>query len=124
MLWAGLGRHIYGYLDAVTLEDVVSRNPLSAESARTQNSRLHPAGEERMNRIYLDYNATHQIRPGVQEAVAQALGLGNPSAVHAEGRRARARSDRRAQVWPNFAGRTGRSCVHLGGTEACKSARA
>ena len=45
-LWAGLGRHIYGYLDAVTLEDVVSRNPFSApENARTPNSRLHPAGE-------------------------------------------------------------------------------
>ena len=26
-LWAGLGRHIYGYLDAVTLDDVISRNP-------------------------------------------------------------------------------------------------
>ena len=45
-LWAGLGRHIYGYLDAVTLEDVVSRNPFSVpENARTPNSRLHPAGE-------------------------------------------------------------------------------
>ncbi|MEC8545556.1 MAG: hypothetical protein VXY43_01695, partial [Pseudomonadota bacterium] len=45
-LWAGLGRHIYGYLDAVTLEDVVSRNSFSApENARAQNSGLHPAGE-------------------------------------------------------------------------------
>ena len=43
-----------------------------------------------MNRIYLDYNATAPIRPAVQNAVAQALELGNPSAVHAEGRRARA----------------------------------
>ncbi|MED5566209.1 MAG: Rrf2 family transcriptional regulator, partial [Pseudomonadota bacterium] len=45
-LWAGLGRHIYGYLDAVTLEDVVSRNSFSApENARPENSGLHPAGE-------------------------------------------------------------------------------
>jgi len=45
-LWAGLGRHIYGYLDAVTLEDVVSRNSFSApKNARPQNSGLHPAGE-------------------------------------------------------------------------------
>ena len=45
-LWAGLGRHIYGYLDAVTLEDVVLRNSFSApENARAQNSGLHPAGE-------------------------------------------------------------------------------
>ena len=42
-------------------------------------------------RVYADYNATAPLRPEAREAVAQALALtGNPSSVHAEGRRARA----------------------------------
>ena len=49
---------------------------------------------------YLDYNATAPIRPGVGEAVADALVLtGNPSSVHECGRRARACvEEARAQV--------------------------
>lgn len=40
---------------------------------------------------YLDYNATAPVRPGIGEAVADALALtGNPSSVHEGGRRARA----------------------------------
>jgi cysteine desulfurase len=42
-------------------------------------------------RTYLDYNATAPVRPEAAEAVARALvEYGNPSSVHAEGRRARA----------------------------------
>src|SRR5215212_3438825 len=42
-------------------------------------------------RSYLDHNATSPLRPEAAEAVARALGiLGNPSAIHAEGRDARA----------------------------------
>jgi len=49
---------------------------------------------------YLDYNATTPVRPGVGEAVADALALtGNPSSVHEGGRRARACvEEARAQV--------------------------
>jgi cysteine desulfurase len=42
-------------------------------------------------RIYADYNATAPLRPEAREAMARALELtGNPSSVHAEGRKARA----------------------------------
>ncbi len=45
-----------------------------------------------MKPVYLDYNASALVRPEVQAAMAQALAdNGNPSAVHAAGRRARAR---------------------------------
>jgi cysteine desulfurase len=41
-------------------------------------------------RIYADYNATAPLRPEAKEAIARALDLtGNPSSVHAEGRKAR-----------------------------------
>ena len=40
--------------------------------------------------IYLDYNATAPVRPGVAEAMTKALMLGgNPSSVHRRGRDAR-----------------------------------
>lgn len=45
-----------------------------------------------MSAIYLDYNASGLVRPEVQAAMAEALAQGgNPNAVHAAGRRARAR---------------------------------
>ena len=41
-------------------------------------------------RVYLDYNATHPLLPEARQAVIAALDLlGNPSSVHAEGRKAR-----------------------------------
>ena len=48
---------------------------------------------------YFDYNATAPTRPEVIEAMAAAIreGVGNPSSMHARGRRARtstARGDR------------------------------
>lgn len=53
-----------------------------------------------MTGIYLDYNASGLVRPEVQDVMAKALAdNGNPSAVHAAGRRARARIETaRAQV--------------------------
>ncbi len=50
--------------------------------------------------VYLDYNASARVRPEAQESMAKALAdNGNPSAVHAAGRRARARVETaRAQV--------------------------
>jgi cysteine desulfurase len=52
------------------------------------------------NPVYLDYNASALVRPEVQDVMAKALAdNGNPSAVHAAGRRARARIETaRAQV--------------------------
>ncbi|HYC73847.1 cysteine desulfurase family protein [Brevundimonas sp.] len=53
-----------------------------------------------MSPVYLDYNASGLVRPEVQDVIARALAdNGNPSAVHAAGRRARARIETaRAQV--------------------------
>lgn len=53
-----------------------------------------------MSPVYLDYNASGLVRPEVQDVMARALAdNGNPSAVHAVGRRARARIETaRAQV--------------------------
>ncbi|HZW14850.1 MAG TPA: cysteine desulfurase family protein [Brevundimonas sp.] len=53
-----------------------------------------------MSGVYLDYNASGLVRPEVQNVMAKALAdNGNPSAVHAAGRRARARIETaRAQV--------------------------
>ncbi len=53
-----------------------------------------------MSGVYLDYNASGLVRPEVQAAMAGALAEGgNPNAVHAAGRRARARVETaRAQV--------------------------
>ena len=76
-----------------------------------------------MSRIYLDYNATAPIRPAVQDAVAQALGLGNPSAVHAEGRRARAAVEQARARVAEFCGGAPEGVVFTsGGTEACNLA--
>ncbi|MFN4287131.1 MAG: cysteine desulfurase family protein [Brevundimonas sp.] len=53
-----------------------------------------------MSAIYLDYNASGLVRPPVQNLMAEVLAEGgNPNAVHALGRRARARVETaRAQV--------------------------
>ena len=76
-----------------------------------------------MSRIYLDYNATAPIRPAVQNAVAQALELGNPSAVHAEGRRARAAIEQARASVAEFVGGAPEEVVFTsGGTEACNLA--
>jgi cysteine desulfurase len=72
------------------------------------------------HRIYLDWNATTPLRPEARAAMAAAWELsGNPSSVHAEGRRARRLvEDSRAEV----AGAVGASPRNLvftsGGTEA------
>ena len=71
-------------------------------------------------RIYLDHNATSPLGEAARAAIAAVLGeTGNPSSVHAEGRRARDRVERaRAQV----AALAGRPRDHVvftsGGTEA------
>jgi cysteine desulfurase len=51
-------------------------------------------------RIYLDYNATSPLHPAARAALSEALdAIGNPSSIHDEGRRMRARISRsRTQV--------------------------
>ena len=52
------------------------------------------------DRVYLDWNATAPLRPEARDAMIAAMdAIGNPSSVHAEGRRAKAIVERaRAQV--------------------------
>jgi len=73
-----------------------------------------------MSATYLDYNASGLVRPEVLEAMTKALAdNGNPSAVHAAGRRARARVETaRAQV-AELVGADPTAVVFVsGGTEA------
>jgi cysteine desulfurase len=72
------------------------------------------------DRIYLDWNATTPLRPEAREATAAAMDLsGNPSSVHAEGRRARKLvEDARATI-AGAVGALARNVIFTsGGTEA------
>jgi len=72
-------------------------------------------------RIYLDHNATTPIREEVVEAMAQVLRAeyGNPSSVHAEGARARAKLDTaREQVASLLGARSGEIVFTASATEA------
>ncbi len=73
-----------------------------------------------MTPVYLDYNASALVRPEVQEVMAKALAdNGNPSAVHAAGRRARARVETaRAQVADLVAADPTAVIFSSGGTES------
>ena len=70
--------------------------------------------------VYLDYNASGLVRPEVQDVMARALAdNGNPSAVHAAGRRARARVETaRAQVADLVGADPTAVVFNSGGTEA------
>lgn len=74
----------------------------------------------RPGHIYLDYNATAPVRPGVAEAVAAALAEGgNPSSVHAAGRAARRRVEDAREAVARLAGADPAGVVFTsGGTEA------
>ncbi len=73
-----------------------------------------------MTAVYLDYNASALVRPEVQAAMAEALAdNGNPSAVHAAGRRARARVETARGHVADLVGADPTSIVFSsGGTEA------
>lgn len=75
---------------------------------------------------YLDYNASALVRPEVQEVMAKALAdNGNASAVHAAGRRARARVETaRAQVGELVGADPTSVIFNSGGTEANAQAMA
>ena len=70
--------------------------------------------------IYLDYNATSPLRAQARAAIEAALDVtGNPSSVHAEGRRARGLVEQaRGAVMDLMGGCAGRICFTSGGTEA------
>jgi cysteine desulfurase len=74
-----------------------------------------PAG-----RSYLDWNATAPLRPQARDAMVQALEcLGNPSSVHAEGRRARHLVEAaRAEVAALVGAEPAQVVFTSGGTEA------
>lgn len=73
-----------------------------------------------MSPVYLDYNASALVRPEVQAAMAEALAdNGNPSAVHAAGRRARARVETARARVAEMVGADAQSVVFSsGGTES------
>lgn len=69
---------------------------------------------------YLDHNATSPLRPAAFDAVAEALRAGgNPSSVHASGRRARAMVDKARREIASLVGAKPSEIVFTsGGTEA------
>jgi cysteine desulfurase len=72
------------------------------------------------DRVYLDWNATAPVRPEAREAMAVAWDLcGNPSSVHAEGRRARGLVEQARTTIAAAVGASPRNVAFTsGGTEA------
>jgi cysteine desulfurase len=70
--------------------------------------------------VYLDYNASALVRPQVRAVMAEALAdNGNPSAVHAAGRRARSRMETAREQVAALVGASAAQVVFCsGGTEA------
>ena len=76
-----------------------------------------------MTRTYLDYNATAPLRPEAREALLAALDIGNPSSVHAEGRKARALVEAaRRDIAELVISHPETVIFTSGGTEACNLA--
>jgi cysteine desulfurase len=71
-------------------------------------------------RIYLDFNATAPLVPAARQAMVEAMAdVGNPSSVHAEGRRMRDRVERARNSVAALLGRPREQIVFTsGGTEA------
>ncbi len=87
-LWNALSEATGRFLSSVSLADVVADGRYSAHPVRQSSS---ASARSTVRRTYLDYNATAPLRPEAKAAMIDALDIvGNPSSVHAEGRRARA----------------------------------
>jgi cysteine desulfurase len=71
-------------------------------------------------RIYLDFNATAPLVPAARDAMVEAMAdVGNPSSVHAEGRKMRDRVERARNQVATLVGRPREQIVFTsGGTEA------
>jgi cysteine desulfurase len=86
-LWNALSEATGQFLTSVSLADVIAGGRYSAPLVRDKASEFARAT---VRRTYLDYNATAPLRPEAKAAMIEALEIvGNPSSVHAEGRRAR-----------------------------------
>ncbi len=84
-LWNALSDATGQFLSSVSLVDVIAGGRYSAGSKLASF-----AAKATGKRTYLDYNATAPLRPEAKAAMIAALdAVGNPSSVHAEGRRAR-----------------------------------
>jgi cysteine desulfurase len=84
-LWSALSEVTCEFLSSVSLADVISGGKHSVRSAVAVS-----APWTATHRTYLDYNATAPLRPEAKAALIATLDIvGNPSSVHAEGRRAR-----------------------------------
>jgi cysteine desulfurase len=72
------------------------------------------------DRVYLDWNATAPLRPAAREAMLAAMALpGNPSSIHAEGRKARALLEEARRAVADLVGADPSGVVFTsGGTEA------
>ena len=87
-LWNALSEATGRFLSSVSLADVVADGRYSARSG---SAVVFGLCASTVRRTYLDYNATAPLRPEAKAAMIDALDIvGNPSSVHAEGRRARA----------------------------------
>jgi cysteine desulfurase len=83
-LWSALSEATTEFLSSASLADVIPGGRYSAGPVVTASATVK-------NAAYLDYNATAPLRPEAKAAMIAVLDLvGNPSSVHAEGRRARA----------------------------------
>ncbi|MFT3730202.1 MAG: aminotransferase class V-fold PLP-dependent enzyme [Hyphomicrobium sp.] len=86
-LWSALSDTTEKFMSSVSLADVIAGGKFSA---RTTRGAHQASARGSVRRTYLDYNATAPLRPEAKAAMVEALDVvGNPSSVHAEGRRAR-----------------------------------
>jgi cysteine desulfurase len=85
-LWSALSETTGTFLASVRLADVVAGGRYSARSRSASPLPMRAT----VGRTYLDFNATAPLRAEAKAAMIEALEIvGNPSSVHAEGRRAR-----------------------------------
>ncbi|MBS0233026.1 MAG: aminotransferase class V-fold PLP-dependent enzyme [Proteobacteria bacterium] len=86
-LWNALSEATSEFLSSISLADVVAGGRYAARPVRQTS---FASTGSTLRRTYLDYNATAPLRPEAKAAMIAALDVvGNPSSVHAEGRRAR-----------------------------------
>ena len=90
-LWSALSEVTSRFLTAVSLADLVAGGREALRAAGAEATKKITARHDGAARTYLDYNATAPLRDSARLAMVEALdAVGNPSSVHAEGRRARA----------------------------------
>ena len=86
-LWSALSDVTSQFLASVALSDVLADGDAAFRISAGRERKVRARAAER---TYLDYNATAPLNPEARDAMIDALEVvGNPSSVHAEGRRAR-----------------------------------